>query len=82
MFSVRLLRFALLLLLGLMLVPAAAVKAAPRMPIGFYDDPSFRWAAEKVIPQNLASAKNAHSSLIHALADWRQIGRASCRERV
>jgi hypothetical protein len=73
MFSVRLLRLALLSLLGLMLVPAAAVKAAPKMPIGFYDDPSFRWAKEKVIPQNLQSAKKAHSSLIHALADWRQI---------
>jgi hypothetical protein len=73
MFSVRLLRLALLSLLALLLVPAAAVKAAPKMPIGFYDDASFRWAQEKVIPQNLAAAKQAHSSLIHALADWRQI---------
>jgi hypothetical protein len=73
MFSVRLLRLALLSLLALMLVPAAAVKAAPKMPVGFYDDPSFRWAQEKVIPQNLLSAKKAHSSLIHALADWRLI---------
>src|SRR5438477_1859982 len=73
MFSVRLLRLALLSLLALMLLPAAAVKAAPKMPIGFYDDATFRWAQEKVIPQNLASAKKAHSSLIHALADWRQI---------
>src|SRR5262249_4449024 len=73
MFSVRPLRLALLSLLGLMLVPAAAMKAAPRMPVGFYDDLSFRRAQEKVIPQNLASAKGAHSSLIHALADWRQI---------
>jgi hypothetical protein len=43
------------------------------MPIGFYDDPSFRWAAEGTIPQNLLAAEKAHSSLIHALADWRQI---------
>ena len=73
MLSVRLLRLALLALLALLLVPAAAVKAAPKMPIGFYDDPSFRWAPEKVIPQNLQAAKQAHASLIHALADWRQI---------
>src|SRR5207248_2273962 len=35
--------------------------------------PSFRWAPEKVIPQNLQAAKQAHASHIHALADWRQI---------
>ena len=73
MFSVRPLRFALFALLGLMLLPVAAVKAAPKMPIGFYDDPSFRWANEKVIPANLLAAEKAHSSIIHALADWRQI---------
>jgi|SRR5581483_4670610 len=73
MFSFRPLRFALLAILGLMLVPAAAVQAAPKMPIGFYDDPSFRWADEKTIPQNLLAAQKANSSLIHVLADWRQI---------
>jgi len=73
MFSVRLLRLALLALLALMILPATAVKAAPKMPIGFYDDPSFRWADEKTIPRNLLAAKAAHSSIIHALADWRQI---------
>jgi hypothetical protein len=71
--SFRPLRLALLALVASLLVPAAAVKAAPRMPIGFYDDPSFRWAAEDVIPQNLLAAERAHSSIIHALADWRQI---------
>jgi hypothetical protein len=73
MLSIRPLRLAVLALLGLALVPVASVKAAPKMPIGFYDDPSFRWAAESVIPANLLSAKKAGSSLIHALADWRQI---------
>src|SRR5205814_2176589 len=73
MLSVRPLRLAVLSLLALMLLPAAAVKAAPKMPIGFYDDPSFRWAPEKVIPANLLAAEKAHSSIIHALADWRQI---------
>jgi hypothetical protein len=73
MYSVRLLRLALLVPLALVLLPAAAVKAAPKMPIGFYDDPSFRWANEKTIPSNLLAAEKAHSSIIHALADWRQI---------
>src|SRR3954469_15683286 len=73
MLSVRPLRLALLALITLLLVPAAAVKAAPRMPIGFYDDPSFRWADEKVIPANMRAAQSAHASLIHLLADWSQI---------
>ena len=73
MFSVRPLRLALLSLVVLLAVPAAAVKAAPRMPIGFFDDPSFRWADASAITTNLAAAKAAHSTIIHALADWRQI---------
>jgi hypothetical protein len=59
----------------LLSLPVAAVKATPRMPIGFYDDPSFRWAPENTIPTNLAGAKKAHSTIIHALADWSQIAR-------
>src|SRR5690348_8414014 len=73
MFSVRPLRLALLSLIVLLVVPAAAVKAAPRMPIGFFDDPSFRWANASAITENLAAAKKAHSTIIHVLADWRQI---------
>src|SRR5437870_1753089 len=73
MSSVRPLRLALLTLVALLVVPATAVHAAPKMPIGFYDDPSFRWAAEEAIPANLLAAEKAHSSIIHALADWRQI---------
>jgi hypothetical protein len=73
MYSIRLLRLALFTVLALVALPAAAVKAAPKMPIGFYDDPSFRWAPEKEIPANLAAAGKAHASLIHVLADWAQI---------
>jgi len=43
------------------------------MPIGFYDDPSFRWANEKEIPVNLAAAQKANASIVHVLADWSQI---------
>jgi Cellulase (glycosyl hydrolase family 5) len=73
MHSVRPLRLALLVLVVLAALPAAAVKAAPRMPIGFYDDPSFRWASASSILSNLAAAKAAHSTIIHALADWSQL---------
>jgi hypothetical protein len=67
----RPLRFALLVVILLMAVPAAAVKATPRMPVGFFDDPSFRWSTAATT--NLRAAQGAHASIIHALADWRQI---------
>jgi hypothetical protein len=54
-------------------VPAAAARAVARMPVGFYDDPSFRWAPAREIPQNLASAQAAGASIIHVLADWATI---------
>src|SRR5579884_2185910 len=69
----RSLRIALCSIVVLVAIPAAAVKASPRMPIGFYDDPSFRWAPSSQILQNLAAAKAANSSIIHLLADWSQI---------
>ena len=43
------------------------------MPVGFFDDPSFRWAAAKEIPQYLAAAHAAGASIIHVLADWAAI---------
>jgi hypothetical protein len=67
----RPLRFALLVALSLLAVPAATVKAAPRMPVGFFDDPSFRWSTEAAA--NMKAASNAHASIIHVLADWSQI---------
>ena len=73
MLSTRPLRLALLALLALLLIPAAAVKAAPKMPIGFYDDPSFRWAAEARFREPAAGRRRRTRPIIHALADWRQI---------
>ena len=58
----------LLFALVLFAVPAAAAQAVARMPIGFYDDPSFRWTPQT--SANLASAEAAHASIIHALVDW------------
>lgn len=68
-----LLRLALLSTLVMVAVPAAAVHAAPRMQIGFFDDPSFRWSAPKAILANMKAAGSAHASIIHLLADWSQI---------
>ncbi len=67
----RPLRFAVLVVIVLMAVPAAAVKAQPRMPVGFFDDPSFRWSI--AAPTNLRAASAAHTSIVHVLADWSQI---------
>ena len=67
----RPLRFALLVVILLMAVPAAAVKAQPRMPVGFFDDPSFRWST--VAATNLRASSAVHASIVHALADWSQI---------
>jgi hypothetical protein len=67
----RPLRFALLIVIVLLAVPAAAVKAQPRMPVGFFDDPSFRWSLAWAT--NLKRASSVHGSVIHVLADWSQI---------
>jgi hypothetical protein len=64
-------RLALMVLTASLLAPAATVSAAPRMPIGFYDDPSFRWLGDTAA--NLAAAQEAGSSIIHTTADWAQI---------
>lgn len=64
-------RLALLALLALLLLPAAAVKAAPRMPIGFFDDPSFRWSP--IRDQNLQLAQITGASIIHTTATWASI---------
>lgn len=41
------------------------------MPVGFFDDPSFRWAESPTV--NLASAQKANGSIIHILANWSTI---------
>ena len=69
----RPLRLALLAAVVLMAAPAATVHAAPRMPVGFYDDPSFRWAPPSQITANLNAAHKANASILHVLADWATI---------
>jgi hypothetical protein len=50
---------------------AAQATAAPRMPIGFFDDPTFRWSADRA--QNLQRAGEAGASIIRTTATWSQI---------
>jgi hypothetical protein len=59
---------ALLALIALLAAPAAAVHAAEKMPIGFFDDPSFRWSPTRA--DNLRQASVAGASVIHTTASW------------
>jgi len=47
---------------------ASSARAVGRMPIGFFDDPSFRWSKE--MPKNLASAQAANANIVHVLVNW------------
>jgi hypothetical protein len=61
----------ILLVLAVLCLASSAATAATRMPIGFYDDYSFRWSPN--VPQNLLAAERAGASIIHVTADWSQI---------
>ncbi|MGN6796556.1 MAG: hypothetical protein ACTHKS_00240, partial [Gaiellaceae bacterium] len=56
-------RFALLALTAFLMIGAATASAQPRMPIGFFDDPSFRWSADRM--NNLQRASADGASIIH-----------------
>ena len=53
---------------ALLLAPVGVAVAAARMPIGFYDDPSFRWSASR--QENLQAAAAAGGTVIHTTASW------------
>jgi hypothetical protein len=67
----RKLWFAMLAVVVLLALPAAAAKAVAHMPVGFYDDPSFRWSTETT--SNLAAAQRAHTNIVHVFANWASI---------
>jgi hypothetical protein len=67
---IRLSRIALLTALLAALAPMAAT-AAPRMPVGFQDDPTFRWL--EGAPTQLDRVQEAGATIIRATADWRAI---------
>jgi hypothetical protein len=60
------------LLLGLVvLVWSSPAFASPRMPVGFQDDPTFRWSSGAA--DAIARAGKAHASVIRTIADWRAL---------
>src|SRR3954463_12739916 len=61
-------RLALLAVIVLLAAPAATVQAAVRMPIGFFDDPTFRWSPDRA--ENLQQAAVTGASVIHTTASW------------
>jgi hypothetical protein len=67
----RKLRFAFLVVVVTLAVPAATAHAVARMPVGFFDDPSFRWSADTAT--NLRSAQVANGSIVHILVNWASI---------
>jgi hypothetical protein len=64
-------RCALIVLAAVLAIPAATARAAQRMPIGFFDDPSFRWSATRA--ENLQAAAVDGASVVHTTATWSQI---------
>jgi Cellulase (glycosyl hydrolase family 5) len=63
------------LFLGCLLVLAAVAPAtalsAPRMPVGFQDDPSFRWRDDRITNFNNAAATSA--TIIRTTAYWSRV---------
>ena len=70
----RKLRFVLPILVVLLAIPAATAHAVARMPVGFFDDPSFRWSEDA--KANLLQAQRAHTSIVHVLAYWSSIAKS------
>jgi hypothetical protein len=61
-------RLVLVTFAALLLAPVGVAVAAVRMPVGFYDDPSFRWSAAR--QENLQAAASAGSTVVHTTASW------------
>jgi hypothetical protein len=64
-------RFALLAALVTAAIPAATARAATQMPVGFFDDVSFRFSPDA--QANLAAAASTGVSVIHTTANWASI---------
>src|SRR3954449_6298201 len=71
----RVVRFALLVFAVLLALPVANVAATPRLTVGFFDDPSFRWAPAPAPDRNFALARSANGSVVHVLADGSRSGK-------
>jgi hypothetical protein len=66
----RLVSLAALVLVVVSAWPASA-SAATRMPVGFQDDPAFRWSDDAATQLDLA--EQAHASIIRTIVDWYQV---------
>ena len=64
------LRFLLIAFVAALIAPVAA-HSATHMPVGFFDDASFRWADNR--QANLEQAAAAGATVIHTSANWAQI---------
>ena len=72
MLVLKAVRLVLVALVALLAIPAATVHAAQRMPIGFFDDPSFRWSAD-ARAESAAAPRPSGASVIHTTATWAAI---------
>jgi Cellulase (glycosyl hydrolase family 5) len=61
-------RFLLATIVALLALPVGTAAAANRMPIGFFDDVSFRYSADR--DQNLSDAAATGASVIHTSVSW------------
>jgi Glycosyl hydrolase catalytic core len=53
------------------LAAPVVASAATRMPVGFQDDPAFRWSDDA--PAQLDLAQQTHASIIRTVVDWYQV---------
>jgi hypothetical protein len=56
--------------LGVLLAPALA-SAAPRMHVGFHDDPNFKWEQRRTLM--LDQARDANATIVRTLVTWADV---------
>lgn len=66
----RVLQYVVLAALGVLLTPALA-SAAPRMHVGFHDDPNFRWEERRA--DMLDQAVDANTTIVRTLVTWADV---------
>ena len=73
-------RFILGCLLALAAAVPAVATAAPRMPVGFQDDPSFRWRSD--VATNFNNATQTDASIIRTTSLLGVTGRLQVQEGI